>query len=189
MGQSTTKGTAPFPPPCSHPGLPVAPLQSLLPMVLVLSMTPAQLHFPNSARCCHWKALCVQAGDWDNCTKALHAAGRRDMASLCRGRWNQAFSPQALKLMECPYYSLGLCPYAHYNITIANETQVPPGNMLERLRNLHIKAHQIFGHTFLMYHPQAMDCWGPKWFCHHCVRGKGSWDNQWIFDCPYSPYW
>lgn len=112
MGQSTTKGTAHFPPPCSHPGLPAALLQSLLPMLLALSVSPAQLHCPNSAGCCHCEVLCVQAGDWDNCTEPLHAAGRRDVASLCGGRWNQAFSPQALELMECPCHSLGLCPHA-----------------------------------------------------------------------------
>lgn len=28
------------------------------------------------------RCFVLQAGDWDNCTKPLHAAGRRDMASL-----------------------------------------------------------------------------------------------------------
>lgn len=40
----------------------------------------------------------LQAGDWDNRTKPLHAAGRRDVASLSGGRWDQAFCPQALNV-------------------------------------------------------------------------------------------
>lgn len=167
----------------------VAPLQSLLAVLLALSTAPVQLHCPNSARCCHWKAFCVHRlvpGIIAQRHFVLQVGGT---LLLWWGRWNQAFSPQALKLMECPCHSLGLCPYAHYNITVANETRVPSENMLEKLRNLHMKPHLIFSHAFLMYHPRAMECRGARWFCHHCVSGKGIWDHQWNFDCPYSPYW
>lgn len=73
----------------------------------------------------------VCTGWWQGQLHKGISYSRQEGHSLYGGRWNQAFSPPALKLMECPCHSLGLCPYAHYNITIANETQVPPENTVE----------------------------------------------------------